>query len=438
MKRRRVLALLLSAFIGVSASVPVYADVAQAKTQVSQETFGEEVTGADLASQIASASKGDVIKLTADTNASTKGLIVEKGQDVTIDTNGHVLTLANSDDGNLKVYGKLTIIDSTGKGSVVSHTQYTPTVGNSKGKVLSTAATTGQAMIEVYGSGALKIGKGASVVQDAEPWTGADTTSLYRYGNTAIGLTGSSKVTVDGGSIKAGSYAIRVYDKQSLYRLDRKETVDSVEVIVKSGKVVSENNSAISAKADGEDSKAKVTVSGGTVTGGINGVEVYSQDVTVTGGTITTTGTEAGETDNCTNMTGDTALFVGGRAQSSKVGISGGTFKAPADVPAVLDEGMTNVTYNYLCGIYDIKGGTYTAEVHSRQMQPGYINKKNADGLWVVTAGKATPTPTPKVSPKPTTAGPTKKPTPTPAGKRVKYSELNLDGKCSLKNLLGV
>jgi hypothetical protein len=71
-------------------------------------------------------------------------------------------------------------------------------------------------------------------------------------------------------------------------------------------------------------------------------------------------------------------------------------------------------------------------------MQPGYINKKNADGLWVVTAGKATPTPTPKVSPKPTTAGPTKKPTPTPAGKRVKYSELNLDGKCSLKNLLGV
>ncbi len=89
----------------------------------------ETLSGAVLA-----AKDKDTIKMIADTDISTNGLIIDKT--ITLDLNGHNIFVANTNEGNIKVQGILTLKDSTdankdgtGKGKLYSTTKHSVLTG---------------------------------------------------------------------------------------------------------------------------------------------------------------------------------------------------------------------------------------------------------------------------------------------------------------------
>lgn len=90
-----------------------------------------ETTYETLAEAIAAATAGQTVTLLTDLDLSTKGLTIAANKDVTLDLNGKTLKVANTNSGNIKVFGKLTLQDSTdtdkngtGTGKVWTETPY--------------------------------------------------------------------------------------------------------------------------------------------------------------------------------------------------------------------------------------------------------------------------------------------------------------------------
>lgn len=111
-----------------------------------------ETTYETLAEAIAAATAGQTVTLLTDLDLSTKGLTIAANKDVTLDLNGKTLKVANTNSGNIKVFGKLTLQDSTdtdkngtGTGKVWTETPY---IYGSQDKVLITAIDGGTFTME--------------------------------------------------------------------------------------------------------------------------------------------------------------------------------------------------------------------------------------------------------------------------------------------------
>ena len=80
-----------------------------------------------LAQAVDAAQSGQTITLITDTDISESGLTIPVEKSLTLDLNGNNLKAANTNTGNIKVYGNLTIKDSatSADGKIYTETTYT-------------------------------------------------------------------------------------------------------------------------------------------------------------------------------------------------------------------------------------------------------------------------------------------------------------------------
>ena len=157
-----------------------------------------ETEYATLAEAVKNAKTGDTIVMTADTDISETGLSIASDKDITLDLNGHEVKAANTGAGNIKVYGKLTLKDNTD----------TSANGEGQGKITTVTKT------YIYNQADQPIiyaVNGDFVMQSGLIDTATGITNNSTDGQFGVGVqneTANASVTIEGGKIKAGWYAV--------------------------------------------------------------------------------------------------------------------------------------------------------------------------------------------------------------------------------------
>ena len=226
-----------------------------------------ETTYETLAEAIAAATAGQTVTLLTDLDLSTKGLTIAANKDVTLDLNGKTLKVANTNSGNIKVFGKLTLQDSTdtdkngtGTGKVWTETPY---IYGSQDKVLITAIDGGTFTME---SGLIDA---ASSI--------ADNANNGQFAVSVQNATADATVIINGGCIKAGWYAIAGNGQDIKYNGN---------ITVNGGILESTADYAIYHPHSGT-----TTINGGVVFGAAGGVSLNRGNLIVNNGIITSKGT---------------------------------------------------------------------------------------------------------------------------------------------------
>jgi|GEM_PF-1937278 len=294
----------------------------------SVESF-EEFTDA-----LSKASSGDHISLKANILipkdlAADKAVSISKA--VTLDLNGKTLTGGNTNIRNIDVAsgGALTLIDSAdtdkngGNGKIITDTDFTSgTSGASYG------------IIEVLNGGSFTMNSGEISAARATPLTNG------QYG---VGVNGKAAVTINGGKIEAGWYAVSGNGASAAQ--------DGTTVTVNGGTLHSTMDYAIYNPQDGT-----VTINGGVVGGAAGAVCMRDGNLTVNGGTISSEGT--GNTGDWGDGTGNLNNFAIALPDNTAnaygiatATIKGGTFSA---------SGNANTCYKGTSAALTIKGGAFS------------------------------------------------------------------------------
>ena len=153
---------------------------------------------ATLVDAVVNAKTGDTIVMQSATDISKTGLGITSGKDITLDLNGYEVKAANTGAGNIKVYGKLTLKDSTD----------TSANGEGQGKITTVTKTyipnqADQPIIYAV--------NGDFVMQSGLIDTATGITDNSTDGQFGVGVqneTANASVTIEGGKIKAGWYAV--------------------------------------------------------------------------------------------------------------------------------------------------------------------------------------------------------------------------------------
>lgn len=307
---------------------------------------------ATLADAIAAAKSGATVTLLDNIDISTTGLTISAERTITLDLNGHTLKVANTDAGNIKVCGKLTLKDSTdtaknGTGTGKIYTE-TPYIYGTQDKVMIATMSGGEFTME-------------SGLIDAASFT-TDNANVGHFAVSVQNDNGNATVTINGGHIKAGWYAIAGNGQNSSFEGN---------IIVNGGILESVADYAIYHPHAGT-----TTINGGVVFGAAGGVSINRGKLVVNGGTITSKGT--GTTGNWGDGTGNqaaVAINVNAKYETTTVEIKGGTITAEKD--AIL---LTNGRD----GSIAISGGTFSSAVPEEYCAEGFIPTKNADGTYGV------------------------------------------------------
>lgn len=307
---------------------------------------------ATLADAIAAAKSGATVTLLDNIDISTTGLTISAERTITLDLNGHTLKVANTDAGNIKVCGKLTLKDSTdtaknGTGTGKIYTE-TPYIYGTQDKVMIATMSGGEFTME-------------SGLIDAASFT-TDNANVGHFAVSVQNDNGNATVTINGGHIKAGWYAIAGNGQNSSFEGN---------IIVNGGILESVADYAIYHPHAGT-----TTINGGVVFGAAGGVSINRGKLVVNGGTITSKGT--GTTGNWGDGTGNqaaAAINVNAKYETTTVEIKGGTITAEKD--AIL---LTNGRD----GSIAISGGTFSSAVPEEYCAEGFIPTKNADGTYGV------------------------------------------------------
>ena len=299
------------------------------------------------------AAKGKTIKLLDDLDISATGLTVAATKTVTLDLNGHSLKAANTNTGNIKVLGKLTLCDSTdtakngtGTGKVWTDTPY---IYNKQDKVLISAMDGGTFTME---SGL--IDTASSIADNAN------------YGQFAVSVqneNADATVIINGGHIKAGWYAVAGNGTDVTYNGN---------ITVNGGILESVADYAIYHPHTGT-----TTVNGGVIFGAAGGISLNRGKLIVNDGTITSKGT--GTTGNWGDGTGNqqaAAINVNAAYETTAVEIKGGKITAEKD--AIL---LTNGRN----GTVAVSGGSFSSEIKPEYCAEGFVPAANADGTYGVT-----------------------------------------------------
>lgn len=300
------------------------------------------------------AAKGKTIKLLDDLDISATGLTVAATKTITLDLNGYALKAANTNTGNIKVLGKLTLCDSTdtakngtGTGKVWTDTPY---IYNKQDKVLIAAMDGGTFTME---SGL--IDTASSIADNAN------------YGQFAVSVqneNADATVIINGGHIKAGWYAVAGNGTDITYNGN---------ITVNGGILESVADYAIYHPHTGT-----TTVNGGVIFGAAGGISLNRGKLIVNDGTITSKGT--GTTGNWGDGTGNqqaAAINVNAAYETTAVEIKGGKITAEKD--AIL---LTNGRN----GTVAVSGGSFSSEIKPEYCAEGFVPAANADGTYGVKA----------------------------------------------------
>lgn len=316
---------------------------------------GNSVKAYEELSAAVTAADNQTVKLLKNADITAQGLTIATGKTVTLDLNGYTIEAANTNDGNIKVSGKLTLMDSTdtkedgtGAGKIFTRTSYK--YGETD-KVLVVAMSGGTFIME---SGL--IDAASSIVDNAN------------NGQFAVSVqneNGDAAVIINGGHIKAGWYAVAGNGTNTKHNGD---------ITVNGGILESTADYAIYHPHTGT-----TTINGGTIYGAAGGVSLNRGKLVVNGGTITSKGTgSTGDWGDGTGKQDAAAINVNAQYDSTSVEIKGGTIIAEND--AIL---LTNGRN----GTIAVSGGQFSHEVKAEYCAIGYQPKTTKDpttGLYTV------------------------------------------------------
>ena len=308
-----------------------------------------------LQAAIDAATAEQTVTLLTNLDLSATGLTIAKDKAVTLDLNGKTLKLANTNSGNIKVVGKLTLQDSTdtakngtGTGKVWTETPY---ISGKQDKVLIAAIDGGTFVME-------------SGLIDAASFT-ADNTNEGQFAVSVQNENADATVIINGGCIKAGWYAIAGNGQDTTYNGN---------ITVNGGILESTADYAIYHPHSGT-----TTINGGVVFGAAGGVSLNRGKLIVNDGIITSKGTgTTGDWGDGTGNQNAAAINVNAQYGSTSVEIKGGKITAEKD--AIL---LTNGKD----GTISVSGGTFSSAVKEEYCATGYIPTANADGTYGVKEG---------------------------------------------------
>lgn len=304
-----------------------------------------ETKYATLQEAVDAATAGQTVTVINDVDiTSGKNIYVKEGQDIVLDMNGHSIKGANADYKNILVRGKLTLKDSkeNSTGKIYAETPYQYGVYD---KPLVYVGDTGEFVME------------SGHIYSVIPEKTADN------GQFGIGAYDNSKVTINGGTIESGWYAIA----------GNGSGVQTTIITINGGTLVSTSDYAIYHPQFGT-----LTINDGAVVYGAAGaIAMKRGNLVVNGGTMTSKG--IGDTGNWGDGTGNlgkAALNFCAPYGDVAATIKGGTITAEGDavlIDAKPTEGKT-VTLA-------ISGGTYSSDV-SQYCVDGFTATPNADGTY--------------------------------------------------------
>ena len=318
---------------GVYVVTTYYAQVGETKYATLQEAAN-------------AAAAGQTVKVLNDVDMTTDGnLTVNEGKDIVLDMNGHSIKGANADHKNILVKGKLTLKDSkeNSTGKIYSEDPYKSGVD----KALIYVADNGEFVME---SGHIN-----TVLPN----------SVYN-GQFAIGSFGSSKVTINGGTIEGGYSAITGYGDPN----------DNTTITINGGTLICPMDYAIYHPQPG-----KLTINeGATIYGGAGAICMKSGELEINGGTLTSKGKgNTGNWGDGTGGLGNAALNFCKPYGDVKAIIKGGTITAEGDAVLIDAQPTAGKTVTLA-----IEGGTYSSDV-SKYCAAGFTATPNADGTYGIT-----------------------------------------------------
>lgn len=320
---------------GVYVVTTYYAQVGETKYATLQEA-------ADAATA------GQTVKVLNDVDMTTHGnLTVNVGKDIVLDMNGHSIKGANADYKNILVWGKLTLKDSK---------------ENSTGKIY--AETPYQ--YGVYDKPLVYVGsKGEFVMESGHIYSVIPENTVYS-GQFGIGAYDNSTVTINGGTVESGWYAIA----------GNGSGVQTTAITINGGTLVSTSDYAIYHPQFGT-----LTINDGAVVYGAAGaIAMKRGNLVVNGGTLTSKG--VGDTGNWGDGTGNlksAALNFCAPYGDVTAIIKGGTITAEGDA-VLIDAKPTEGKEVSLA----ISGGTFSSDV-SKYCAAGFTATPNADGTYGIT-----------------------------------------------------
>lgn len=313
-RRGEVLLLSLALATGLTPTFasPAYAEEDPAPSPAIERSTLSAGSADELSQAVANAQTGDVILLSGDVDISSTGLGIS-GKSVVLDLNGNALKAANTKPGNIVV--------SKGAGLTVQDSTDTDRNGAGKGKIYTetpyTGPDKGYGLIESHGDFVLESGLVDAVLENA-----------VSYGQFRIGGH-EGTVTVSGGKIRAGWYAISGNGLN--------ET--SVRYTITGGILESTSDYAIYCPQAG----TTVEISGGTVAGAAGGIAMNDGALYVSGGTITSKGTgDTGDWGDGTGKLDNAGVNLNAKYGSVDAHITGGTIEGDTDAPAVDISGENN------------------------------------------------------------------------------------------------
>lgn len=319
-----------------SATLSVAQNVAQKVAKTGDKEYATLQQAADAAT-----AAGQTVTLINDVDLTTgSNLEVHKWLKIVLDMNGHSIKGANADHKNICVSGKLTLMDSK---------------ENSTGKIYAeTPYQDG-----VYDKPLVEVNNGGEFVMES----GHINSVPAGNHQFVIGAYYNSKVTINGGTIESGWYAIN----------GSNDEYQSPTITINGGTLVSTSSYAISHPQSGT-----LTINSGAVVYGAGGaIDMKRGNLVVYGGIMT----GKGNTGKWGEGTGDpdkAALNFCKPYGNVTATIKGGTITAEGDavlIDAQPTEGKT-VTLA-------IEGGKYSSDV-SKYCSPGYTATPNADGTYSV------------------------------------------------------
>lgn len=294
------------------------------------------------------AAAGQTVKVLNDVDMTTHGnLTVNVGKDIVLDMNGHSIKGANADYKNILVWGKLTLKDSK---------------ENSTGKIY--AETPYQ--YGVYDKPLVYVGsKGEFVMESGHIYSVIPENTVYS-GQFGIGAYDNSTVTINGGTVESGRYAIA----------GNGSGVQTTAITINGGTLVSTSDYAIYHPQFGT-----LTINDGAVVYGAAGaIAMKRGNLVVNGGTLTSKG--VGDTGNWGDGTGNlksAALNFCAPYGDVTAIIKGGTITAEGDA-VLIDAKPTEGKEVSLA----ISGGTFSSDV-SKYCAAGFTATPNADGTYGIT-----------------------------------------------------
>jgi hypothetical protein len=341
---RKIMSLLLALCLVVG-MIPLAASAAEGDVAAVGST-----SYPTLAQAVDAAQSGQTITLITDTDISESGLTIPGEKSLTLDLNGNNLKAANTNTGNIKVYGNLTIKDSatSADGKIYTETTYTN-------------STTGYGLINA-------IGEKASIILESGYIDAASfTQNPSSEGQFGIGVDAGGDFTMMGGKIEAGWYAVSGNGNNS--------TQHSV-IKIQGGELISTADYAVYLPQSGE-----TTISGGTIYGAAGGISLQRGILNISGDAlITSKGTgSTGEWGDGTGGQDSAALNIAAEYGDCTVSISGG--KLTAEEEALIIKADTSHTSNL-----SVTGGTFSSNV-SEYISDEYTVVETENGFEVQKLG---------------------------------------------------